>query len=672
MRKKHKIKIVLTALLSAAVLMGAGSIDTGASEGKEETGITGQKKQIYGIGSVSKIFGAAAVMKLVDDGKIDLDTPLIHYLPDFTMEDERYVMITPRMLLNHSSGLLGTTEKDGMLSGDQDTALHDNFLKLLETQELKADPGMYSVYCNDGYTLAEILVERVSGLAFTDFLEQEILTPLGMSDTKTPQSDFDRSDLAAIFFNGSNYELPYESFNLIASGGMYSTPEELVKFSQIFYNKGGKRILSQNAVKEMEKKQSTDEMFGAAEGDTNLEYGLGWDCVTTYPFQKYGIKALVKGGDTTSYHANLTVLPEVNMSAAVLSSGGMSGHCAVLAQEILLETLKEEGIIEQIQGEDNYKTDKKALLPKEFNKYAGVYMSEEMLEISFTEDGNLKLLTLDREHPMEQEYVYTGDGFFCSMDSNYISALTGPAMTESGMSGSSKLSFKEESNNRIYLMVSSYEGLAGIGQTGVTLPFAEKTEASPLPEKTAAVWEKRNGKEYYLINEKYSSLLYFTMPSAKVELSDKVPGYLRSQDTFKCSKIIDENTAKPKMQIADMVGRDLKKCSFYIENGAEYMKANEKLYLTEEKMETIEKMGSLCTIGEKGYTRWFKAPEGETSEEFAIKAPKNGVYYVYDKNNTCINSSIFKNKGTLVKIPANGKIAFAGEKGAEFRIEQDR
>lgn len=57
----------------------------------------------YGIGSVSKVYTAAAMMKLVDEGKVDLDTPVVNYLPDFKMKDERYKRITPRMLLNHSS-----------------------------------------------------------------------------------------------------------------------------------------------------------------------------------------------------------------------------------------------------------------------------------------------------------------------------------------------------------------------------------------------------------------------------------------------------------------------------------------------------------------------------------------------------------------------------------------
>lgn len=58
---------------------------------------------LYGIGSISKTYTAAAMMKLVEQGKVDLDEPVTAYLPDFTMADPRYTQITVRMLLNHSS-----------------------------------------------------------------------------------------------------------------------------------------------------------------------------------------------------------------------------------------------------------------------------------------------------------------------------------------------------------------------------------------------------------------------------------------------------------------------------------------------------------------------------------------------------------------------------------------
>ncbi len=65
------------------------------------------KNTLFNIGSISKVYCATALMLLVDEGKIELDKPVITYLPEFTMADERYKRITVRMLLNHTSGLPG-------------------------------------------------------------------------------------------------------------------------------------------------------------------------------------------------------------------------------------------------------------------------------------------------------------------------------------------------------------------------------------------------------------------------------------------------------------------------------------------------------------------------------------------------------------------------------------
>ena len=148
------------ALIDGGEIVVSGQ--TGKNDINDKVPLT--SNTIYGIGSTSKMMLTAAVMKLVDEGKIDLDVPVVNYMPDFKMKDNRYKQITPRMLLNHSSGLLGTSISNATLYGDNDTYSHDTFLEQLANQNLKADPGAYSVYSNDGFTLAEILVERVSGI----------------------------------------------------------------------------------------------------------------------------------------------------------------------------------------------------------------------------------------------------------------------------------------------------------------------------------------------------------------------------------------------------------------------------------------------------------------------------------------------------------------------------
>src|SRR5947208_15839833 len=101
---------------------------------------------MFGIGSVSKMLATIAVMKLVDRGVVDLDTPLVTYLPAFRMAAAGYESITVRMLLNHSSALPGTAYRNCVtrspVPGDP-----DQVLQTLSISRLHAEPGSTGVHC---------------------------------------------------------------------------------------------------------------------------------------------------------------------------------------------------------------------------------------------------------------------------------------------------------------------------------------------------------------------------------------------------------------------------------------------------------------------------------------------------------------------------------------------
>ena len=124
------------AVISQGETMISGS--AGVYSRTEDKPITADT--MYGIGSTSKMFTAASVMLLVDRGLIDLDAPITTYIPEFTMADRRYTQITVRMLLNHSSGLMGSTFRNAFLFNDGDQMAHDQLIADLAGQRLKADP----------------------------------------------------------------------------------------------------------------------------------------------------------------------------------------------------------------------------------------------------------------------------------------------------------------------------------------------------------------------------------------------------------------------------------------------------------------------------------------------------------------------------------------------------
>ncbi|MEG0579849.1 MAG: serine hydrolase domain-containing protein, partial [Niameybacter sp.] len=299
--KMHATMLGATSLQYA--LIDNGEIVFSGTEGvysKTENGSL-DAQTMYGIGSTSKMFTTAAIMKLVEEGKVDLDQPVTTYIPEFEMKDERYKQITVRMLLNHSSGLMGSSFNDAFLFEDADTKAHDQLLALLKEQRLKADPGAYSVYCNDGFTLAEIVVERVSGIDFTTFIHTSFTEPLGLNNTKTPQDTFDQLQLAKTYNPMNQQEVLADSVNVIGTGGIYSTAEELCKFAELFM-RGNEKSLTLETQVAMENFEASQGMWPES-GDNSVAYGLGWDSMQVYPFNEYDIKALVKGGDTQLYHA---------------------------------------------------------------------------------------------------------------------------------------------------------------------------------------------------------------------------------------------------------------------------------------------------------------------------------------------------------------------------------
>ncbi|WP_435171826.1 serine hydrolase domain-containing protein [Paenibacillus glycanilyticus] len=599
---------------------------------------------MYGIGSTSKMFTAAAVMKLVDAGKINLDHPVTEYVPDFTMKDDRYKQITPRMLLNHSAGFNGSSLTNAFLFSDNDTYAHDTLLKQLAEQQLKAVPGAYSVYCNDCFSLAEILVERVSGTDFTSYIHQNFTQPLGMMNTKTPQDQLNTSQFAALYFPNSQTQLPRETVNAIGTGGIYSTAEDLARFSQIFTGQAA-GILSSGSVDAMAQAEYK-KGFWPEDADTVVNYGLGWDSVNLFPFGDYGIQALTKGGDTILYHASLVVLPGENMAAAVLSSGGSSTTNQLLANQILLHALKEKGTIDEIKAEKSYGAPVKADMPAELLDSAGMYgATNQLLTVNIAKNGELSIATPQVPNYPAEKYAYTADGSFLSAD------------------GKVKINFVKENNGRTYLWTRQYLSLPGLGQLALSEYAAEKLEPNDVSEEVLHAWKERDGKRYYVINEKYTSVTLLSLGSLQVRLFKEAPGYVIDQ------KITGLNTAVADHQIPTTGSRDVTPLDFYEQDGVEYLRYGGSLLVSEDALKPIYTgKHSSTTIQATGYAKWYSIPDRAAGKTMTVSSSSKGSYAVYDENGACVGLGIVK-PGKATVLPKNGTIMFAGEAGAKFEIK---
>jgi len=295
---------------------------------------------MFGIGSVSKMFAAIAVMKLVDRGVIDIDTPLVKYLPSFRMSSAEYKNVTIRMLLNHSSGFPGTDNRNADVRSPV-TGYLTQTLQTLSISRLKYPPGYMNVYCNDGFTVLAALVEATTGTSYVQFVQDEILSPLGMANTRFPLGAFPAGSYAKAYVNG--VAKPQEFVNTLAAGALYSTADDLARLAMMFLGAGAvgtTRVLSRAAVAEM----AVDQTIGSFDPIHNdsFAFGLGWDSVTQPGLKAVGFDGWVKGGDSNDYGAAFVVSPQAQLGIVVLAAlGGGSTRAISIAERVLLRALAE-------------------------------------------------------------------------------------------------------------------------------------------------------------------------------------------------------------------------------------------------------------------------------------------------------------------------------------------
>ena len=669
----------VTAVLAAAAIFsgmnGFGRETCLAKEtvsaGAEGVGVQAAAEPLmYGIGSTSKVVTAAAVMRLADEGKLDLKKPLITYIPEFEMADERYRRITPEMLLDHSSGLPGSTLNNAMLLGDSDTENHDMLLARLKKQRLKSDPGDIQVYCNDGFTLAEILVERVTGLSFTEYIDREFSETLGLTQFKTPQSGNLSGRLAKIYDVGTGEELPPEHTNVIGSGGIYATAMDLCRFSEIFMKNRADNagLLSEEALLAMETSRYNEEINPNGY-DTTLSYGLGWDSVETYPFSRYGIKALVKGGDTNFYHGSLTVLPEENISCAVLTSGGSSTLNQLAVQEILMTYLDE---VQRIERGDEERVSRGEEAGLNLAERSGWYAGSDLLKLSVSGEGEMTVVSEGSGRRREQAYRLGEDGGFYSMDGSYISASGELSKGSSGRIGRTRLSFQEGKKGREDLMAESMEVYPGLGRVATYLPVGTRYTGNAPAKAAVSAWKVLDGQEYYLLSEKYTSSAWLKRFMVKPLLLDEPGGILSFENLeLRMAEVTDEAHARFFTEVPGQAGRDLNDYTRTEENGKQYLESGSYRYIAAADAEAFPDADCERTIGADGEALWFTTGDRNQKRPVVIEKPENGAWYVYDhtgRDMKCVSSSWTLSEDRPFYLPEDGRVVLVGEAGAVFTI----
>ena len=205
---------------------------------------------LFGIASNTKLFTSVLVLKLVENNLIRLEDALHQYLPGFKNMDPN---ITIRQLLNHTSGLADVSSiqgyPDSILTNPNRIYTATELMNWLGTPHFA--PGTDWNYCNTNYLLAGMIIEKVTGKSYTQFLRDSLLTPLQLDSTFLDVYETIPFSVAHPWQGGiDNNSVPRISLNSAAwsAGAMYSTSSEMIQWYQALMN--GK-VINSNSIKEM-------------------------------------------------------------------------------------------------------------------------------------------------------------------------------------------------------------------------------------------------------------------------------------------------------------------------------------------------------------------------------------------------------------------------------------
>lgn len=325
---------------------------------------------LFQIGSTTKTYTATAIMRLVEDGKLDLDAPVQKYLPKFRVQDEEVSRtVTVKHLITHSAGWSGDVFTD---TGSNDDSLAEYVQQMAELPQL-APPDKVFSYNNSAFCTAGNIIEAVTGKVYETAIKDLVLEPLGLEHSFF----FPRDLLTYRFVVGHRYDEEENAFTVMrpwaiprssnAAGGIVCHIKDYVAYGR--FNLGdGSPLLSKETMKKM---QSPHFSINQATGSMGLAWFIG---------DVGGTKTIQHGGNTIGQAAQLLLVPEHNFVFAMLTNAERGNP---------LITKAEKWALKEFLGLEDTEPESYDVPLEDLEQYAGLY-SREMIDSELkVEDGQL-------------------------------------------------------------------------------------------------------------------------------------------------------------------------------------------------------------------------------------------------------------------------------------------
>ncbi len=326
----HKIDSIVNAIMKAKHIVGSsiaivdhGKIVYAKGYGYADNHkkIKATEKTVFCIGSITKTFTAMAIMKLHEEGKIDLDKPASYYLPELKIRSiaESGDILKIRNLLSHTSGLTDGFMNKDMCDKEQDM---NSIIDDLNQEVLVRKANWKWSYSNVGYDVLGCIIERVSGMKYMDYIRKNFLQAMDMHS-----SDFYDRPGDTMYSRGylkDTDQTPEPYMRDIPAGALFCSSPDMANFMNTIMDHGkhgSSQIISQESITEMQTDHTDHTMLHSDE-----QYGYA-TFLLPMKFAEdslYGY-AIGHGGDTHTSHSVYFVFPKMDLGIVILTNSEQ-GH----------------------------------------------------------------------------------------------------------------------------------------------------------------------------------------------------------------------------------------------------------------------------------------------------------------------------------------------------------
>ncbi len=328
----------------------------------EETQKPVTASTIFGIASVTKSFTALVVNQLAEEGELDLEDPVVEYLPELDFKDEENMEeIKIFHLLSHTSGL-------PPLKRRQDIKSFDEHIRYISEAgfEMLGRPGEYFSYSNDGFLLLGAVIERLTDKLYRRVLTQRLLERLEMNRSTLSLEEIEKFSNVSVPYIYDEDEGTFEEASWPAlgtyevGGGVRSNVLDLLHYGQVYVNDGlfkGKRFVGKQTVRRM--------WCPIHKIDRNSHYG---QTLKVTPYQN--VTLVEHGGGQPGVSSNFGFVPEEDLVVAVLTnvSGVPAASLWLAAANTVLGLPLETKRSREPEHE---------MSDQEMNRFLGIYKSKE-------------------------------------------------------------------------------------------------------------------------------------------------------------------------------------------------------------------------------------------------------------------------------------------------------